>query len=96
MLQGPEGLDAPGRPLPHPVVDEVHVVTTLRHQGERAPSLAPPVPPHEAVGEVPVADILGVVDRHHPPDGAAVDELLDLIKTSLESFNLAFIGYKRI
>ena len=30
------------------------------------------------MGEVPVAHILRVVDRHHRPDGAAVDELLDL------------------
>ena len=48
---------------------------------QREPSLdilVPPVAADEAVGEVPVAHILGVVDRHYRPDGAAVDELLDL------------------
>ena len=40
--------------------------------------LVPPVAADEAVGEVPVADVLGVVDGDHVPDGAALDDLLDL------------------
>ena len=78
MLEGPEGLDTLGRRLAHPVVDEVHVVAALGHQGEGALRLVPPVAPDEAVGEVPVSHVLGVVDGHHGPDGAAVDDLLDL------------------
>ena len=78
VVEGAEGLDAGGRGLAHPVVDQVHVVAALRHQGEGALGLVPPVAAHEAVGEVPVSDVLGVVDGDHVPDGAALDDLLDL------------------
>lgn len=44
-------------PATHPVADEVHVVTTLGQQRERAVTLLVPVTAHERVGKMPETNL---------------------------------------
>ena len=78
MLQRSKGLDTDSWPLSHPVVDEVHVMTTLCHQRERVLRLISPVTTDKTVSKVPEANILSMVDCHHLTNGSTVNDLLDL------------------
>ena len=76
--QAPKGLDLGTlHVLAHPEGHEVNVMAALGYEWEGACGNVAPVAADEAVGKVPVEDVLDVVDVHDLAQDPAVNDLFD-------------------